>query len=133
MGRELGRVLEMAAEGDWGEMARKELDCDKKMSRVIWSFSETVISLLLGYVYWRLRILVRGLDTVENSDSAVLPIVPNGVNVYIILYLYYIMLTFCIMSGNFKFDWITVISSRKIVCFIGGFHLIGFFLLYERN
>jgi hypothetical protein len=47
--RELGRVLEMAVEGDWEEMARKELDCDKKTSRVIWSYNETVINPLPGY------------------------------------------------------------------------------------
>jgi hypothetical protein len=32
---ELGRVLEMAVEGDWEEMARKELDCAKKTSCMI--------------------------------------------------------------------------------------------------
>jgi hypothetical protein len=34
-GREWGLVLEMAVECDWEDMARKELDCDKKTSRVI--------------------------------------------------------------------------------------------------
>jgi hypothetical protein len=33
--RELGRVLEMAVEGDEEEMARNELDCAKKTSCVI--------------------------------------------------------------------------------------------------
>jgi hypothetical protein len=33
--RELGRVLEMTVEGDQEEVARKELYCDKKTSRVI--------------------------------------------------------------------------------------------------
>jgi hypothetical protein len=46
---ELGRVLEMADKGDWEEIARKELDCDKKTSRVIWSYNETVVNLLPGY------------------------------------------------------------------------------------
>jgi hypothetical protein len=32
---ELGRVLELAFEGNCEEMARKELECDKKTSRVI--------------------------------------------------------------------------------------------------
>jgi hypothetical protein len=44
----LSHVLEMAVEGDWEEMARTESDCDKKTSRVIWSYSETVINLLPG-------------------------------------------------------------------------------------
>jgi hypothetical protein len=47
--QELGRVLEMAVEGDWEEMARKELDWDKKTSCVIWSYSETVINPLPGH------------------------------------------------------------------------------------
>jgi hypothetical protein len=32
---ELGRVLGMAVEGDWEEMARKELDYAKKISYVL--------------------------------------------------------------------------------------------------
>jgi hypothetical protein len=47
--RELGRVLVMAFEGDWEEMARKELGCAKKTSCVIWSYSETLINSLSGY------------------------------------------------------------------------------------
>jgi hypothetical protein len=46
---ELSRVLEMAAQGDSEEMARRELGCDKKTSRVISSDSETVINPLPGY------------------------------------------------------------------------------------
>jgi hypothetical protein len=33
----MGRVVEMAVEGDWEEMARKELGGGKKTSYVIWS------------------------------------------------------------------------------------------------
>jgi hypothetical protein len=47
--RGLGPVLELAAGGDSEEMARKELDCDKKTSFVIWSDSESVINPLPGY------------------------------------------------------------------------------------
>jgi hypothetical protein len=39
----------MAVEDDWEEMARKDLDCDKKTSYVIWSYSGTVINPLPGY------------------------------------------------------------------------------------
>jgi hypothetical protein len=39
----------MAVEGDWEEMARKELDCETKTSRVILNASETVTNPLLGY------------------------------------------------------------------------------------
>jgi hypothetical protein len=46
---ELSRVPELAVEGDWEEMARKELDCDQKTSNVIWSYSETGINPLPGY------------------------------------------------------------------------------------
>jgi hypothetical protein len=38
----MGRVLEMAAQGDWEEMGRKELSGEKKISFVIWSYSETL-------------------------------------------------------------------------------------------
>jgi hypothetical protein len=55
---ELGQVLEMSDKGDWEEIAKKELDCDMNSSRVIWSYSETVINPLPGYDHWRLRILV---------------------------------------------------------------------------
>jgi hypothetical protein len=47
--RELGRVLDMAVQGYWEEMARKELGREKKTSCVIWSDSETVINPLPGY------------------------------------------------------------------------------------
>jgi hypothetical protein len=48
----MGRVLEMAVEGDWEEMARKELDYDNDTSYVIWSYSGTIINPLPGYDYW---------------------------------------------------------------------------------
>jgi hypothetical protein len=47
--RELGRVLEMAVEGDSEEVARNEVDCAKRTSYVICSYSETVINPLPGY------------------------------------------------------------------------------------
>jgi hypothetical protein len=46
---EFGRVLEMAVQGGWEEMARKELGGAKKTSRVIWSDSKTIINPLPGY------------------------------------------------------------------------------------
>jgi hypothetical protein len=39
----------MAVEGDWEEMARKELGCEKETSYVIGSYSETMINPLPGY------------------------------------------------------------------------------------
>jgi hypothetical protein len=42
---ELGRVLEMAVEGDWEEMARNELDCTKKTScdlKLLWAGYKSV-------------------------------------------------------------------------------------------
>jgi hypothetical protein len=39
----------MVVEGDWEEMVRKESDCEKNTSYVIWSDSETVINPLPGY------------------------------------------------------------------------------------
>jgi hypothetical protein len=47
--RELGPVVEMAVGGVSEEKARKELDCAKKTSYVIWSESETVINPLPGH------------------------------------------------------------------------------------
>jgi hypothetical protein len=46
---ELCGILEVAVKGDWEEIARKELACDKKTSRVILSASEAVITPLPGY------------------------------------------------------------------------------------
>jgi hypothetical protein len=40
---ELGRVLVMAVEDDWEEIARKELDWKKKTPCLMWSYSETMI------------------------------------------------------------------------------------------
>jgi hypothetical protein len=48
-GIELGRLLEMAVEGDWEEIARKELGGAKKTSCVIWNDSESFIYPLPGY------------------------------------------------------------------------------------
>jgi hypothetical protein len=39
----------MSDEGDWEEIAGKELDSAKKTSYVSWSVSETVINPLAGY------------------------------------------------------------------------------------
>jgi hypothetical protein len=74
----------MAVEGDWEEMARKELECAKKTSWVIWSVSETDKSIA------RRRIVDNenpsacvtvNWKILYNSDSSVLPVVPNCVNV----------------------------------------------------
>jgi hypothetical protein len=46
--RELGRILQMAIEGDREELARKELDCAKKTLCVTGSYSNTVINQLPG-------------------------------------------------------------------------------------
>jgi hypothetical protein len=47
--RKLGRVLKMAVQGDWEEIARKELGGAKKTACAIWCDSETVINPLPGY------------------------------------------------------------------------------------
>jgi hypothetical protein len=39
----------MAAQGDWEEMARKELGYEEKTSSVIWSDCVTVMNPLAGY------------------------------------------------------------------------------------
>jgi hypothetical protein len=39
----------MIVERDWEDMARNELDCEKKTSYVIWGDSESVIKPLPGY------------------------------------------------------------------------------------
>jgi hypothetical protein len=46
----------MAVEGDWEEMARNELGCEKETSYVIWSDSETVINPLPGHDTTRITI-----------------------------------------------------------------------------
>jgi hypothetical protein len=48
----------MAVQGDWEDMARKELDCAKKTSRVIWSAIETDKSVVRRRLV-KTRILVR--------------------------------------------------------------------------
>jgi hypothetical protein len=40
----MGRVVEMAASGDREEIARKEFNCEKKTSCVIWNYSKTLIN-----------------------------------------------------------------------------------------
>jgi hypothetical protein len=45
----LGLLLEVAIQGDWEEMGRKDLGGEKNSSCVIWSDSETVINPLPGY------------------------------------------------------------------------------------
>jgi hypothetical protein len=47
--------------GSYGIMAWKELDCERKTSCLIWSYSETVINPFPEYDKWRLRILVHVL------------------------------------------------------------------------
>jgi hypothetical protein len=42
-------LRESAVEGDWEEMARRELGCEKETSYVIWNDSEPVINPLPGY------------------------------------------------------------------------------------
>jgi hypothetical protein len=45
----MGRVLEMAVQGDLEETARKKSDRGKETSYVICSYSETVINPIPGY------------------------------------------------------------------------------------